>query len=498
MLPIPGSPRFLLLSYGYERAHLMSSGRVSFDVDAGAQFVGDLTRLADDFEASVQLNQLEADIGRFISYDFAVTRSYLREVVRDVAFVRQIGDRLGEGDGGDETLLDRLLSFLDDLDLGLDPKKREEIERRAERDDISFVEARARIAAERLNGTLPNPDGLTQEQLALEVQFSYRQLAYEEAGIENWNPILGLAENDWNAQAAWDYYAEMHERNPEQFVWAGMAHLVGPSFYAGFQDVHVLRTALENNEITLDQFYAYVDDALLVGGGPGAWATQQGAERLLGVESPSELADELLFVETTFLDMQKQIFDDMVWQHELFEDYGLDTLLLAVDGATPELRPNERQRLRDAWSLIEDGRAEDGNAMLLFHEQNVTIQDDYSEIWDRSGTTQAMITFMSVIAQSPIEGHGGFFDEVIIGPSHDVPFFFDFVTPDPTANVANFEDRWEWIEGGMLPQYLDNLETSNPVQVAALAAPVSESSQELRFVPNFGPLSYTPTTGPNE
>ena len=470
----------------------MSGGRESFDLDAGDRFVDALTQRTDDFVRLTQLRQLEADIGRFVKYDLASAFDFVRQVEIDVEFVQQIGDRLKGGDGneGGWNFFAKLREFVDGL--GLSQAQEKEIQRRAERDGISFAEARARIAAERLNGTIANPENFTIEQLALEVRNAYRQLSYEQAGIENWNPRLGLAANDRNAQAAWDYYAEMHARNPEQYVWAGMAHLVGPSFYAGFQDVYVLRTALENNEITLDQFYAYLDDAIQITS-PGSWVAKRGTEHLLGVDSPSELADELLFVERTFLSMQKQIFDDMVWQHELYEDYGLDTLLLTVDGATPELLAQQRQRLIDGWTLIDGGEAEQGNAMLLFHEQNVTIQDDYTEIWDRSGTTKGMITFMSVIAQSPIEEHGSFLNEVMIGPKHDIPLFFDFATPDPTANVANFEDRWEWIEGSMLPQYLENLETEHPGQVAALAAPVRESSQDLRFVPDWGPLSYTPT-----
>ena len=62
------------------------------------------------------------------------------------------------------------------------------------------------------------------------------------AGIDadGWRPEDGLLENDAIVQAVYRYYGDLYLDHPE-LQWAGMANIVGPMFYAGWQDMYAIR-----------------------------------------------------------------------------------------------------------------------------------------------------------------------------------------------------------------------------------------------------------------
>src|SRR5919198_918848 len=65
--------------------------------------------------------------------------------------------------------------------------------------------------------------------------------ALKSAGIERdtWRPNRGFAANRRTVEAVYDYYGRLFLAHPH-LKWAGMASLIGPSFYAGFKDLGFL------------------------------------------------------------------------------------------------------------------------------------------------------------------------------------------------------------------------------------------------------------------
>ena len=102
--------------------------------------------------------------------------------------------------------------------------------------------------------------------------------------------------------------------------------------------------------------------------------------------------------------MQREIFDDLAWQHEAF-----------VLGGAPLMReiaarnPNELlARDVDAWEDIGSGDAEriqQGNADLLLREQERVIQDDYDAMREHHGPVGDVFTYgFSTMAENPMPG----------------------------------------------------------------------------------------------
>src|SRR6266511_2478742 len=117
--------------------------------------------------------------------------------------------------------------------------------------------------------------------------------AIERAGIDRdrWDPARGVDENRPTIEAVYDYYGRLFLEHPH-LEWAGMASTIGPAFYAGFKDLGMLPDALRRVAIALF-----------------GRASRRLATRLAG---------DLGFYETTFLTMQKQIFEDQAPMHEAY------------------------------------------------------------------------------------------------------------------------------------------------------------------------------------
>src|SRR5215472_15626185 len=65
------------------------------------------------------------------------------------------------------------------------------------------------------------------------------------AGIEDesWRPGHGVDENRRVVEAVYSYYGELFLAHP-YLLWAGMASMIGPAFYAGFRDLGVVPDAV--------------------------------------------------------------------------------------------------------------------------------------------------------------------------------------------------------------------------------------------------------------
>ena len=110
--------------------------------------------------------------------------------------------------------------------------------------------------------------------------------AFERAGIDRsrWRPAGGVGRNRATIEAVYAYYSRLYLEHPP-LLWAGMASLVGPAFYAGFEDMGALP----------DRARRFVSARVLRrGDGP---------------------VGELSSYETTFLVMQQKIFEDQALLH---------------------------------------------------------------------------------------------------------------------------------------------------------------------------------------
>ena len=352
---------------------------------------------------------------------------------------------------------------------------------------------------------------MTDAGLMLNSEESWQHETLARAGIDGaaWDPSLGLALNDASARAAWELYAQLYAENPERFLWAGMAKLAGATFYAAFQDIHVLRLALEDGALTADQA-ADALQRMFPGMPPEAIAR-------LTSSGLGALAGELRFVETTFLTMQRNIFDDLAWQHLAYQQGGLAAMeALYTDGTL------EAEHIR-AWRDIDSGqrsRVEMGNLALLSYEQDQIIGDDYDRIRDRSPVTWLLTMGMSYLADSPIRDRGRPFREVVpyevkvnINTPDRFPLWPDGILPDripytdvrvpgsdgvyapfpdevtldfgdlPINNVSIFDKRWQWIEDDMYPAWLE-LDGSGDAG-AVVATPIEDLADDQRTIPDW-------------
>ena len=334
----------------------------------------------------------------------------------------------------------------------------------------------------RLDAALANLNsGLTPEQ--------WRHRAHELAGIDpaTWDPARGLAANDANVQAVYALYGQLMIDHPE-LQWAGMAHIAGGLFYAGWQDLYVAGQLADPvdaiREILPLDFPGPVDDWIL--------------DHLFPNLAGSFASDEIDWFLGKFLDMQKQIFDDMAWQHIAYSEGGIAEMRrLAASGQLPP-------ELLDAWEDIASGepdRVAAGNEVLLIREQRQIIQPDYDEMRAHHGPVGEVFTrVLTWTAQSPIPGGRDNGDVVNHRLEVDVPCGLLMPLPAlvfgcpsisvevPRGNIADFNDRWEWISGDMLPAYRDLIENDPAHLDELLHTPVAELADGHRMIP----LPYHP------
>ena len=209
---------------------------------------------------------------------------------------------------------------------------------------------------------------------ASKLRSHWLERAYESAGIDasHWDPALGVDANRQTIGRVYDYYGRLYERHA-RFEWAGLAKLIGPSFYAGFLDLGFFP---DTTRRVLGSFYR------LIGVGRG-WTPP---------------GDALRFFELTFLTMQRKIFEDQALMHEAYLGRGL--------GAIHELRAAgmiDEATVR-AWEQIDGGdpsRVQDGNRTLLFREQHDIIERYYAKMRGYEPPQGLAFTYLLTLVGSP-------------------------------------------------------------------------------------------------
>lgn len=286
--------------------------------------------------------------------------------------------------------------------------------------------------------------------------------AMKEAGIDpdQWDPSRGYAYNRDTIAAVYQYYGELYLQDP-RMQWAGFAHMVGPGLDAGFADVRMMRDVART-----------LLDAGAVGDTIAPGLTPLTPEQLHALANMSD--SEVAYFETSLLEMQQQIFNDIGYQHQAFADGGIDEINRMVRAgviADP--------RVIQAWENFNSGTPADlanGTLNMADYEQNVVIADSYDAMNSHGLTGPAFTLAMSIVgtpsipdAQSysqanplilhptpesvPVGPLGPF------GPHFDVPNpLHDNIvveTPLPDGNIANREQRWDFITADTYPAYME-------------------------------------------
>jgi hypothetical protein len=298
------------------------------------------------------------------------------------------------------------------------------------------------------------------------VKEAWLDRALESAGIDRatWRPARGFAANRRTVEAVYDYYGKLFLAH-SQLEWAGMASLIGPSFYAGFKDL------------------GFVPDTLrtMVGSVFG----------LPVVRRPDRSVADLGFYATTFLRMQKKIFEDQATMHEAY-----------LAGGLPEIEELYRLRIIDvatfeAWLDIDRGQAtsdatliDRGNRTLLLREQFDIIDRFYLQMLRHAGPEGVLFTYLLTLIGAPsIPGAHTFPEQFPFALAARLPrAVISLRTPLANGNIAWFANRWRLIEDDTLPKYLAFIR-DHPGEAHVLAGtPVSERAIGQRLFNRSGRL----------
>jgi hypothetical protein len=296
--------------------------------------------------------------------------------------------------------------------------------------------------------------------------------ALEQAGIERatWRPDRGVEENRRTVEAVYTYYGRLFLDHPH-LKWAGLANMIGPAFIAGFRDLGFV---------------------------PDAWrravhAVSGRASRGLA----TRVAGDLGFYETTFLIMQKKIFEDQATMHEAYVAHGI-----------PKIEELYRARIIDAatleaWRQIDAGRrngdpalVDRGNRTLLFREQFDIIDRFYLQMLRYHWPEGPAFTYLLTLAGAPSVPKADSYPErypltlVARLPRAAI----SLRTPLADGNIAVFANRWKLIDDDTLPDYLAFVRDHADEARALVATSVSQRTTSYRLLARAGRLVATALT----
>jgi hypothetical protein len=291
--------------------------------------------------------------------------------------------------------------------------------------------------------------------------------AFRNAKIDasQWDPTRGADVNRRTIECVYDYYGGLYLDHP-RLEWAGLANMIGPSFYAGFLDIGFLP----------DQARHLLQDV----------------RHVLGrIFSRNAVAKELLvgdlgFFETTFLTMQRKIFEDQALMHEAYIEGGLEAIAALglagiIDSATVR-----------AWEQIDGGDPAEvhaGNRTLLYREQHDIIDRFYVDMREHSPPSGRVFTYLLTLAGTPaVPGTKGYcevFPLTLVAPiSRRARIALQ--TPLASGNLALFINRWQLIEKDTLPVYQRLIAEQAAEARALIEAPMAQRVGRFRLLRRGG------------
>jgi hypothetical protein len=302
---------------------------------------------------------------------------------------------------------------------------------------------------------------------AHELRQAWLGRALDSAGIDrrSWRPGRGVEENRRTIEAVYGYYGRLFLDHP-YLQWAGLAGMIGPAFYAGFQDVGLVPDAVRGAVIAV---------------------LGRAARRLAG-----DAAGDLGFYETTFLTMQKKIFEDLAGMHEAY-----------LAGGVAQIEEFYRARIIDAatleaWRQIDTGRRDaataavaDGNRTLLFREQHDIIDRFYVRMLGYRWPLGPAFTYLLTLAGTPsVPGACSYPERYPLTVDAWLPrVAVSARTPLADGNIAVFTDRWKLIDTDTLPAYLALLRDHPDRARALVATPLPQRVTGYRLLMRGGQLA---------
>ncbi|MGX9899359.1 WXG100 family type VII secretion target [Arthrobacter sp. SA17] len=306
----------------------------------------------------------------------------------------------------------------------------------------------------------------------------WSESAMREAGIDplHWDPTKGVGHNRDDIYDVYAFYAELYKNDP-RMEWIGMANQVGPTFIAGFEDIAVLHKVTAGGE-SISDYLDGVDPAT--------------ASLLTQLARMGEA--DLKFYETTFLSMQKEIFEDIGSQHYAYQQGGI-----------AEIQRLERagvvnQRMALAWTLTDSvppysdpqqfhsltpgqqAALHNASYNMADQEQNYVIADDYDDIRGRP-TGQLFTNSMTMVGEPSIEGAKKYYEQFpAVEPYFDVNRFPVAGVDVHHGNISVAADRWNLIDQDTLGAYERWLHGEKD-PYGEMTKPMDARVDEYRMVP---------------
>src|SRR5690625_3121004 len=328
----------------------------------------------------------------------------------------------------------------------------------------------------------------------------WTQQAMDHAGIDpsKWDPEMGTEANQEIIDKVYAFYADLYLAN-EDLKWSGMATLIGPSFVGGFKDLAALREiaqlleAVTEDHVINELLSGPWGIPLLPGGEAASWVLKE--QRALLNQLANVTDEELKFIETTFLIMQKEIFMDQGLQHVAYTQGGveeIDRLTKAV------ILPRE---MNVAWRDIDSGekdRVWAGNNRLLYREQNEIIPHYYNEMREYGAFGEHITWRMTLIGQPSIPGAKRFPQVYPVRPL--ILSIEDFINVDkdnplcqeiylktgfPDGNISRQQDRWRFITEDTLPAFYQYETESSSSMRQEITRDFDQRVEDVRFLKNM-------------
>lgn len=299
-----------------------------------------------------------------------------------------------------------------------------------------------------------------------QLQRRWLQVALDRADIDGrrWRPGGGVARNIENIEAVYTYYGRLFLDHP-YLQWAGMANMIGPAFYAGFRDIGLLPDGARHAVL------------LLLG------------RRKRALED--DAAGELGFYETTFLTMQKKIFEDQAPMHEAYIANGIAELERFYDAGIVD------DATLQGWRQVDRGRAQgdltllaSGNRLLLLREQRDIIDRFYLRMLSRRRPEGAIFTYLLTLAGAPSVPQARSYPErypltiVVSLPIARV----SLGTPLADGDIAIFANRWTLIDRDTLPAYIAFIGERTQQARELVSSSVGKRMQQYRIIRRLGRL----------
>ncbi|MBC7783506.1 MAG: hypothetical protein H7144_06670, partial [Burkholderiales bacterium] len=240
----------------------------------------------------------------------------------------------------------------------------------------------------------------------------WHEEALKKAGIvnANWRPETGwfnVFSKQITAQV-YDFYRSVFQQN-SHLQWAGMARLASASVVGALNQMFEIRLNFAIFQATYGGSSSQVNDPLFL-----TWMNR---------------------LERNLLTMQKEIFEDLAWQHEAY--------LMGGFRALSDLNAYDATQMTAAnlatWAIIDNGIKTqnytveiEGNTRLLRREQEEILDRGYNEL----ETVPLLPTVMTLLVKNPIPGGLGWW------AAETSALWMTYVT--------DFPARWNWIEQQMV------------------------------------------------